>query len=141
MYKHYIAAILSLAWTSMATAQGFDWSLLHGQWAESTRFQFGCRQDNLHHQFVVSADKKSITFKLDRLWKIGTGKKVREYTASIQSAKENALVIRYGPELQGLSDELREWELRFIGPSTYRWRATAWPENQYNEVVGVKCKQ
>ncbi len=36
---------------------------------------------------------------------------------------------------------MREWEMRFIGPGTYRWRSTAWQEGQYNTVIGVKCAQ
>jgi hypothetical protein len=107
---------------------------------ESTRFQYACQPDNLRHQFVVSPDRKRITFKLDRLWKINTGKEVREYAASVLSERPNVLIIRYGPELQPLSDEMREWELRFIGPGAYRWQATAWPEGQYNEVIGIRCK-
>jgi hypothetical protein len=123
-----------------AEADAFEWSLLQGQWAESTRHQFGCRPDNLHHEFVVSSDRKRITFKLDRNWKIGTGREVKEYSASVLQEQPNALIIRYGPELQDIPDEMREWELRFIGPGTYRWRATAWPAGEYNEVVGVKCR-
>ena len=120
-------------------APGFDWSLLQGKWAESTRHQFGCRPENLHQWLTVSEDKKTITFKNDRKWVIGTGQEVEEYSASILRSSENVLVIKYGPTLPGIPDEMREWEMRFIGPSTYRWRATAWREGEYNEVIGVKC--
>ena len=123
-----------------ALAQNFDWKLLEGEWAESVESKFGCRADNVHHRFQVSPDRKSLTFKLDRKWNIGTGQEVEQYAAHIVRSEENALVIRYGPELPGLSEEMREWELRFIGPSTYRWRSTSWKAGQYNQVIGVKCK-
>jgi len=118
---------------------GFDWSLLSGNWAESTRHQFGCRPENLHQRFKVSPDRKTLTFRNDREWKIGTGQIVEQYSASVLSASPNVLIIRYGPELPGIPDGMREWEMRFIGPGTYRWRATAWREGTYNEVIGVKC--
>lgn len=131
--------LLANAVPSQVAVSAFDWSLLQGKWAESTRHQFGCRPENVHQWLVVSEDKKTLTFKNDRKWKIGTGQEVEEYSASIIRASANVLVIRYGPELREIPDEMREWEMRFIGPGTYRWRATAWPDGEYNEVVGVKC--
>lgn len=118
---------------------GFDWSLLQGKWAESTHHQFGCRPDNLHQRLSVSEDKKTLTFKNDRKWLIGSGQEVEDYSAAILRSSANVLVIRYGPALPNIPDEMREWEMRFIGPGTYRWRATAWREGVYNEVIGVKC--
>ena len=118
---------------------GFDWSLLQGKWAESTNHQFGCRPENLHQWLIVSEDKKTITFKNDRKWEIGTGQRVEKYSASILRSSANVLVIRYSSDLAGIPDKMREWEMRFIGPGTYRWRATAWREGEYNEVIGVKC--
>lgn len=118
---------------------GFDWSLLQGKWAESTRHQFGCRPNNVHQWFMVSADKKTIIFKNDRKWEMGTGHKAEQYSAAILRSSKNVLIIRYGPDLPGISDEMREWEMRFIGPGAYRWRATAWREGEYNDVIGVKC--
>lgn len=120
-------------------AQSFNWSLLGGKWAESVDAKFGCRPDNLHQTFAVSPDKKRITFKLDRKWKIGTGETISEYSAAVVRVESTMLVIKYGPELKGIPDEMREWEMRFIGPGAYRWRATAWPQGRYNEVIGVKC--
>jgi hypothetical protein len=125
--------------TSSAAAQTFDWSLLHGQWAESTDHQFGCRTENLHQRFETTADRKTLSFKNDRRWKIGNGQVVERYTASIVRASPNVLVIRYSLDLPDIPNEMREWEMRFIGPGTYRWRATAWREGVYNEVIGVKC--
>jgi len=135
----FLSAITAFLLSSTTSAQSFDWSLLQGEWAESTKNQFGCRPDNLHHRFEVSADKKSIVFKLDRKWRIGTGKEVERYAATIKKVGPNALVISYGPELGEMSAEMKEWELRFIGPGTYRWRSTSWPEGKYNTVIGVKC--
>lgn len=124
---------------SVALGQDFDWKLLEGQWAESTKHQFGCRSENLHQTFEVSADKRTLTLKNDRRWRIGTGEDVTEYKASILRVLGNSLFIKYGPELQGIPPEYREWEMRFIGPGTYRWRALVWAPDEFNEVIGVKC--
>ena len=106
--KLKILTLSLLIGASSAHAQLFDWSRLNGTWAESTLNLYGCRGDNLHHAFVVSDDKKTITFKLDRLWRIGTGKEVREYKASIVAQSEWSLFIRYGAELEGLTEDMRE---------------------------------
>ena len=127
--------------SSAACAQGFDWKLLEGKWAESTNHQFGCRTENLHQRFEISADRKTLVFKNDRRWRIGTGKEVTEYTASIVRAQGRSLFIKYGPELEGIPAEYREWEMRFIGPGTYRWRAQSWGQDEFNNVIGVKCEQ
>jgi len=118
---------------------GFDWSLLQGNWAESTNHQFGCRPENLHQWLTVSDDKKTLTFKNDRKWKIGSGQTVEQYSASILRSSQNVLIIRYGSDLPDIPEEFREWELRFIGPGTYRWRAMSWKPGVYNDVIGVKC--
>jgi hypothetical protein len=127
--------------TTTALAQEFNWKLLEGKWAESTNHQFGCRPDNVHHRFSVSADRKTLTFKTDRPWKIGTGPEITEFSATILKAQGNSLFIKYGSELQGIPPEQRDWEMRFIGPGTYRWRGVAWRQDLYNNVIGVKCEQ
>lgn len=127
------------AFTSQDATPGFDWSILEGKWAESTRNQFACRPENLHQWLSASEDKKAITFKNDRKWKIGSGQAVEEYSASIVRSSPNVLVIRYSGDLLDIPEEFREWEMRFIGPGTYRWRPTAWPEGVFNDVIGVRC--
>jgi hypothetical protein len=132
-------SILALLFTTQVVmAQDFDRTLLNGVWAESTNYQFGCRSENLHQRLELAKDGKTLTFMNDRDWQIGTGQKVRQYTASVMRSSVNVLVIRYGPELANIPDNMREWEMRFIGPGTYLWRATAWPPNLFNEVIGVK---
>ncbi|QAU34672.1 hypothetical protein [Janthinobacterium sp. 17J80-10] len=140
MGRNFLFALALLCVTQTTIAQNFDWALLQGQWAESTDNKFGCRPDNLHHRFEASNDKKSLNFMLDRKWKVGTGKEVTQYSASILKAEANVLVISYGKDIGDLPPAMAEWELRFIGPGTYRWRSTSWPEGQYNTVIGVKCK-
>ena len=139
--SHIRFAVLPIAGhgAQQTEPQGFDWSLLNGNWAESTRHQFGCRAENLHQRFELSSDKKTLTFRNDRKWEIGTGQAAEQYSASVLHASPNVLIIRYGPELPGISEEMRQWEMRFIGPGTYRWRATAWREGVYNDVIGVRC--
>ena len=132
---------ISLFAVSTSAQEAFDWTLLKGRWAESANHSFACRSDNLHNTFVVSRDRRSLTFKLDRKWKIGTGQEVTEFTAEIKEAQGRLLVIKYGPELEGLTEPMREWEMLFIGPGVYRWRATAWPAGSYNNVIGVKCAE
>ncbi len=131
-------AMLALA-CGGAAAQAFDTSLLAGQWAESVNNRFGCRADNVHHRFALSADRKHLSFQLDRSWKIGTGQQVREYGAQVVRETATMLVIRYDDALTGIPAGMREWELLFIGPGTYRWRATFWRQGEYNDVIGVKC--
>jgi hypothetical protein len=122
-----------------AGAQTFDWSLLKGIWAESAENKFGCSSDNVHQTFDVSTDRKTLTFINDRKWRLDNGEELVRYSATIVSAAPNVLVIKYGNELKDMPDEYREWEMRFIGPGTYRWRATSWPQGRYNAVIGVKC--
>jgi hypothetical protein len=138
--RQYLFLALALGMGTVE-AQEFNWKLLAGKWAESTNHQFGCRPDNLHQTFEISADRKTLRLKNDRKWKIGTGAEVTEYSATVLRAQGNSLFIKYGTELKGIPDEYREWEMRFIGPGTYRWRAAAWPPDQYNDVIGVKCAQ
>lgn len=140
--KIFQIGLIGLALISdVAHAQVFDRSMLDGLWAESTKYQFGCRPDNLHQRLELSADGKTLTMKNDRKWKIASGKEVTQYSATVVSATSNSLIIKYGPEMEGIPEQFREWEMRFIGPGTYLWRATAWPANRFNDVIGVKCKQ
>ena len=137
--RFHIGMICLTLFSGAANAQEFDRSMLDGVWAESTNYQFGCRPDNLHQRLELSSDGRTLTFKNDRKWKIGAGDEVTQYSASVARSTTNVLIIKYGSELVGIPDEFREWEMRFIGPGTYLWRATSWPANQFNEVIGVKC--
>ena len=134
-----IAITLALCSTTARAQAAFDWSLLEGTWAESAEHKYGCRQDNVHQQFEVSSDRRTLVLKNDRKWRMDNGQEIERYSATIVSQAPNVLVIKYGPELNDIPDEYREWEMRFIGPSTYRWRATSWPVGRYNNVIGVKC--
>ena len=122
-----------------ASAQAFDASLLAGQWAESLGNQFACRPGNVHQRFELSADRKHLRFRLDRAWRIGTGQEVREYGAQVLREEPAMLVIRYDDTVTGIPAGMREWELLFIGPGTYRWRASFWRRGEYNDVIGVRC--
>ena len=124
---------------AQAQPQAFNTALLSGEWAESVRNAYGCRADNVHHRFELSADRKHLLFKLDRPWRIGSGPEVREYGAAVLRESANMLVIRYDDKLIGLPAGMCEWQLLFIGPGTYRWRATFWRDGMFNDVVGVKC--
>jgi hypothetical protein len=136
----WTAAIGALcASAAFAAPEPFDWSLLNGQWAESAEHAYACRPDNVHFSFDVSPDRSGLRFKLDRPWPIA-GKQLAEYSASIVEASGRMLVIRYGPELSDIPSDMREWELLFIGPGVYRWRATAWRSGSYNNVIGVRCR-
>lgn len=134
----FLFALLGASCQAQSVSEPFDWSLLEGRWAESADHAYGCRKDNLHFTFAISADRSRLTFKLDRPWPIA-GQQVTEYSAQVTKAAGRTLLIRYGEELKNIPAEMREWELRFIGPGTYRWRASSWPANQFNTVIGVKC--
>lgn len=136
------SALLTVpAWAASPPREeaAFDWSQLAGLWAESAEHAYACIASNLHFRFAIAPDRKSLAFKLDRKWKIGTGQDVEEYSAKILAAEGRRLVIRYGPELGTLSPEMAEWELLFIGPGVYRWRSTSWRPGQYNSVIGIRC--
>ena len=124
---------------AQAQAREFDYSLLNGEWAESVQNAYGCRPDNVHFRMAVSADRKHLDFVLDRPWRIGSAAPVQRYGAAIVSESPAMLVIRYDDSVAGIPANMREWELLFIGPGTYRWRATFWRRGEYNDVVGVKC--
>lgn len=137
-----LTSLVAFTWFFSVTAQAqgtFDWSLLEGKWAESAQHKYGCRTENLHQVFEVTPDHKTLIFKNDRKWRMDNNEEIERYTATIVSETQNVLVIKYGPELKDIPDEYREWEMRFIGPGTYRWRASSWPQGRYNDVIGVKC--
>jgi hypothetical protein len=121
-----------------ASAQPFDWDLLVGRWAESAEHAYACRSDNVHFRFETTSDRSRLTFKLDRPWPIA-GRERTEYGATIVEAVGRLLVIRYGSDLAEMPADMREWELLFIRPGVYRWRATSWPAGRYNQVIGVRC--
>lgn len=123
-------------------AQEFDRSLLAGLWAESVNTKAVCAKENLHHRFDLSADGKTLTFQLDRKWKIASGKMVDRYSATVLKSTAQTLVMQYNPDIGPLPDRYpKEWELAFVAPGVYRWRATEWPPGEVNPVVGVRCSK
>ena len=133
-----LALMVAAALPAVAAAQGFDRAQLAGLWAESARGSYACSNDNLHQRMTLSDDGKLLTFKLDRKWRIASGREVEQYSATVLESGPNRLVIRYDAE-PNLSREMSEWEMMFIGPGVYRWRSTSWPAGDYNTVVGVRC--
>ena len=125
----------------LVLAEEFDRASLDGMWAESVSGSFACRPDNLHHRLVLSDDMKTLTFKLDRPWKlVGTGKVVEQYSATVTRMSSRSLFIRYDTDAgTAATDYPKEWELRIVGPGVYRWRSTDWKPEQFNSVIGVKC--
>jgi hypothetical protein len=138
---HCLAALFFLSGFSAAYAEGFDWNLLKGIWAESAQGKFGCAPDNLHQRLLPSRDFKTLTFQNDRQWKLSNGQELERYSATIISSAPNVLLIRYNADLAGIPEQYREWEMLFIGPGTYRWRSTSWPVGSYNDVIGVLCSR
>ena len=121
-------------------AQEFERSALTGLWAESVNTKPACAEDNLHHHFELSEDGKTLVFKLDRKWRIASGEAVESYSATVVSSTNRKLVIRYNSDIGTLPVGYpTEWELAFVAPDVYRWRATEWPEGKVNPVVGVRC--
>jgi hypothetical protein len=113
--------------------------MLQGLWAESVDAQFACVPSNLHARLSLSEDGKTLVFELDRKWKLSSGKKVQSYSAEVIRSEPRVLFIRYNADAGTAPPDQQEWEMRFLGPGTYRWRSTAWPEGRYNTVIGVKC--
>lgn len=133
-----IAALVACV-SHAAQAQSFDRSMLQGLWAESVDAQYACVPSNLHTRLSLSEDGKTLVFELDRKWKLSSGKEVQSYSASVIRSEPRVLFIRYNADAGAAPPDQQEWEMRFLGPGTYRWRSTAWPEGRYNTVVGVKC--
>lgn len=124
-----------------ASAQDFDKSLLPGLWAESVNTQPACAGDNLHFRFELSEDGKILGFKLDRMWTIASGKSVDKYSAKVLETTASTMVIEY-IDLNEVPDGYpKVWELAFVSPGVYRWRATVWPEGKVNTVVGIRCTE
>jgi hypothetical protein len=130
-----------LGFASIASASEFDWKLLQGRWAESVKHQYACRPDNVHMKMEISGDRKTITFKLDRPWEISGKRVVTEFKANVLKAEKHSLVIQYFDIPETVAPEMRAWEMRWIGPSTYRWRAAGWDANTFNGVIGVLCPE
>lgn len=131
-----------LAQPAPEQGMAFDRSLLGGIWAESVDTTDACAMSNLHNTFELSADGKTLVFKLDRKWKIASGDPLERYSATVVRSTRQSLVIRYNADIGTLPPGYpTEWELAFVAPGVYRWRATEWPEGKVNNVVGVKCFQ
>jgi hypothetical protein len=134
----------ALFWATLSTtalAQDFDRSLLSGVWVESDNTDYACTSDKPHQRFELSKDGKTLVFKFDRMLPIVTGKTVDQYSATVILATPRALVIEYN-DTEGLPKGFpTTWELAFVAPGTFRWRATEWPVGHVNRVVGVRCSQ
>ena len=125
--------------SATVSAQEFDRSLLTGDWVESDNTDFACTSNKAHQRFELSEDGKTLVFKLNRKLLIATGKMVDQYSASVLLALPKALIIEYN-DTEGLPKGFpKTWELAFIAPGIYRWRATVMPEGHVNYVVGVRC--
>jgi hypothetical protein len=142
MRRFAATAVTALAAAAPAAAQpgGFDWALLEGRWSEGADARFACGADKLQRRMTPSEDRRTLVFENDRPQKLAGGAEVLRYTAAILEAQPFALRIRYGAEL-GLPEAQREWELRFVAPGLYRWRAAAAPEGRFVAVFGVRCEK
>mgnify|MGYP006864925270 CR=1 FL=1 len=89
----------------------------------------------------MSPDGNTLVFKLDRKWKIATGNHVEQYSATVLSTTPWILTIRYNADIGPLPpDYPLQWEMAFVGPGIFRWRATEWRGDQVNTIVGVRCE-
>lgn len=140
MLRPTLFSLLCL-YSCLAQAESFDWELLKGNWAESDENLYACRPDNVHQTLLVSADHTTLKLINDRPWLMMSGDKIKEYSATILKAEGKSLFIRYNSEIQNVPPEYMEWELRFIGPGTYRWRALSWDADVFNNVIGIKCAE
>ncbi len=139
--KFSLLLILGLLVDFSASAQDFDKTVLSGLWAESVNTQPACASDTLHFRFELSEDGKILSFKLDRMWQVANGKSVDKYSAKVLEATSRTMVIEY-IDIDGLPDGYpKAWELAFVSPGVYRWRATVWPEGEVNPVVGIRCTE
>ena len=130
----------AIALSLSAQAQGFDRALLSGLWVESTDTKPACESDNLHVRYELSADGRVLVFKLDRPFRINPGRTVDQYSATVVRSTPRSLVIRYNSDVgDPPANYPKEWEMAFVAPGVYRWRATEWPKGRVNSVVGIRC--
>lgn len=147
----YIKVLIAAALLSSCAASGtkfseiqsntFNKSLMTGVWAESVDTSLACDAKNLHNSFEFADEDKTLIFKLDRLWKIANEKSVTQYSAKIIKSSNNSLTIAYDDTL-GLPDGYpTEWDIIFVADGVYRWKASSWPDNKVNSVVGIRCSK
>ena len=134
--------IAALLMPFSAQAEEFDRSLLSGLWAENANTRLACAPEELHVRYELSADGKGLIIKFDRKEKINSGKTVEQFSATVLRSDAHTLVIRYNADAGDFGPNYpKEWEMVFVAPGVYRWRATDWPEGRVNAVVGIRCSQ
>ena len=118
----------------------FNVRYLSGDWVESYDDSAACAKSNLHIRMEISKDRKRFHVLLDRMWKNDMGTTSDNAWATILSATDRTLVIRYDNETRlRKSGEPVEWELSVVAPGVYRWRETSWPVGEVNTIVGLRC--
>jgi hypothetical protein len=133
-----MAAVIALSLP--VHAQEFERDLLSGLWAVNSSTRPACTPDSLHARHELSADGKVLLFMLDRKWKLNSGKTVDQYSATVLRSTTRSLFIKYNDDAgEHRADYPKEWEMAFVAPGVYRWRATDWPEGRVNPVVGIRC--
>jgi hypothetical protein len=127
--------------SSQAKPNTFDKAQMSGVWTESVDTSIACDSKNLHNSFEFSADGKTLTFKLDRPWKIANDKEVSQYSAKIIKESQNSLTIEYF-DTEGLPEDYpKAWDIVFVADGVYRWKASNWPDSKVNSVVGIRCSK
>jgi hypothetical protein len=135
-------AAAAIACTAHSESFPFNPEQLAGDWAESYNNKPVCSADNLHFKMEIKPNEKKLNILLDRMWKLDNGETTDRYSATIISATDRTLIIRYDNETRVRKDgSLVEWELSMVAPGIYRWRETGWGEEEVNTVVGVKCSK
>jgi hypothetical protein len=136
IFRMITSAVLAAASVTVYGST-FDASQLSGEWSEVVAPKYACGSDSPRVRFTLSKDRKKLLFQLDRKILLTSGKESDQYDAEILREDANALFIRYpDPDLKR---EMAEWEMRFIGPSAYRWRSLSWKEGVFNGVIGIRC--
>jgi len=134
--------VIAISFTAHSEDFPFKAEQLAGDWAESYNNKPACSPDNLHFKMELNPKEKKLNVLLDRMWKLDNGETTDRYSATIISATDRTLVIRYDNETRARQDgSLVEWELSMVAPDIYRWRETGWSEDEVNSVVGVKCSK
>jgi hypothetical protein len=138
--KNTLASVLlSLPSIAIADAGSFDRSRLGGVWSESYDTGKACRADQPHVTFDLSKDGKTLTFNLDRTIKRASGEEVSTYSATVTRGTKASLFIEYNHAVNPKVP--KRWEMAFVAPGIYRWRATEWDPGRVNIVVGLRCSE
>jgi len=128
--------------SSVSPAKKFNRSQLSRLWVTSADTKIACSPEKSRSRYKLSNDGKTLLIKLDRKSKLNSGKIVSQFSASVVRSSRRSLFITYNLDAGKFpADYPKMWEMVFVTPGVFRWRASNWPKGQVNPVVGIRCSK